>query len=265
VIVDENGTPPAVDTRTVAVDRVGAPLALSPSGGGAALAAAPGAAIVGNAVASLEAWFTSVRHPSFTIGWFYNRIAKAIIALDAAGEKLFVGDPARQLTPENWPDAPGRLYKVTDKASALLAIHEIVEQGEGTSLNDPTDERGELAHFFRFKEIVERRQMVKNAAGEWVFEGPRIPFDPAGVYPMVNDPDWTELPPNSPVQAAARLFDTSYGDLLRSLHRTFNGEPDALGAAVGLMFTLEVQAKELMRMPIEPGATENAGPDFQTG
>jgi hypothetical protein len=265
ITVESGGAPPTIDTRAVAVDNAGEALAVPPITDDAALATAPSAVIVGSAVASLEQWFTSVSHPAFTIGWFYNQIARAIIALDNQGVKLFVGDPNRQLTPAVWPDPPGRLYKVTDKASALLAIHEIVQQGEGTSLNEPTDSRGELAHYFRFKEIVEGRQMVRNAAGEWVFEGPRIPFDEDGVSPMVDNPDWTQLPPNSLVQAAARLFDTSYADLLRSLHRMANGQPEALREAIGLMYTLEVQARDLMRMPSSPGAATTAGPDFQIG
>jgi len=206
-----------------------------------------------------------VRHPKFTIGWFYNQIARAIIELSDAGTDLFVGDPSRQLTPEDWPDAPGRLYRIDGKESALLAIHEIVRQGEGTSLTDPLDERDELAHYFRFKEIVEGRQMVKNADGKWVFEGPPIRFDPDGVYPMVDDPDTAMLPAGSPVKASSRQFNATYADLLRSLHGTFNGDPSGLRAAIGLMYTAEVQATELMRTPIIAGSPTTAGPSFQVG
>lgn len=107
--------------------------------------------------------------------------------------------------------------------------------------------------------------MVKNAAGEWVFEGPPIRFDPDGVYPMIDDPDTATLPQNSPVKAASRQFNASYGDLLRALHQTVNGSPSTLREAVGLMYTTEVQAKELMRMPISTAAPTTAGPSFQAG
>jgi rubrerythrin len=239
---------PTIDTRDVTVDQAGL--------------LAAGAR---DAAGALERWFTSVQHPKFTIGWFYNQIARAIITLSDSGTDLFVGDPSRQLTPEDWPNAPSRLYRIDGKESALLAIHEIVRQGEGTSLTDPLDEREELAHYFRFKEIVEGRQMVKNADGKWVFEGPPIRFDPDGVYPMVDDPDTATLPADSQVKASSRQFNATYSDLLRSLHGTFNGNPAGLRAAIGLMYTTEVQATELMRTPISAGAPTTAGPAFQAG
>jgi hypothetical protein len=70
-----------------------------------------------------------VEHNPFTIGWFYNQIARAIVALDQPAGALFGGDPARQITPDLWPAMPGRLYRITDRTTALLALHEIVHQG----------------------------------------------------------------------------------------------------------------------------------------
>jgi len=98
-----------------------------------------------------------------------------------------------------------------------------------------------------------------------VFEGPPIRFDPDGVYPMVDDPDTSTLPAGSPVKASSRQFNATYADLLRSLHRTFNGDPSGLRAAIGLMYTAEVQATELMRTPIGAGSPITAGPSFQVG
>lgn len=218
----------------------------------------------GEAIEHLERAYTQVEHEPLTIGWFYQRIARAIVELERSGVDVFVGDPSRQLTPASWPGSPpGRLYKITDKASALLAIHEIVRQGEGTTLTDPSGGRHELAHYFRFREIVEGRQLAKDAEGAWTFKGPPILFDPDGVFPMVDDPDSTALPQQSPAWIAAALFDETYGDLLRSLDRAVNGAPDRLRDAIGLMFSLEVQAHRLMAMPLAPGSPDTAGPDFQ--
>jgi hypothetical protein len=136
--------------------------------------------------------------------------------------------------------------------------------GEGTPGTDPTDgPRHELAHYFRFKEIVEGRRMIEKTPGEWVFEGPEIPFDPTAVLPMADNPDTGALPAGSGLRSRAELFDRAYGDLLRSLHATFNGSPKDLGRAVGLMFSLEVQARELMTMPLAPDTPATAGPSFQ--
>jgi hypothetical protein len=80
---------------------------------------------------------------------------------------------------------------------------------------------------------------------------------------MVDDPDPALLPPGSPAAAAARLFDSSYGNLLRALQQVMNGAPERLNEAIGVMFSLEVQARELLRIPIAAGSPQTAGPSFQ--
>jgi Ferritin-like len=102
----------------------------------------------------LTASFEDVENDPYTIGWFYDQIARSIIRLDHHGS-LFTGDPDHQLTPAHWPGAPGRLYRITDKTSALLAIHQITREGEGTSHTDPIGDPHQLAHYYRFQEIVE--------------------------------------------------------------------------------------------------------------
>jgi hypothetical protein len=65
------------------------------------------------------------------------------------------------------------------------------------------------------------------------------------------------------VREASLLCDRVYGDLLTALDRVFDGHPEMLSSAVSLMFSLQVQAKRLLRMPTAPGATAVAGPSFQ--
>jgi hypothetical protein len=211
----------------------------------------------------LEARAAKVEHNPFTIGWFYNQIARAIIALDQPAGALFRGDPARQLTPDLWPAMPGRLYKVTDRATALLALHEIVHQGEGTSALDPTDDRHEVAHYFRFQEIIEGRELLKTDGGKWVFEGPEVRFDSRGVLPMVNDPDTSALVPGSVARARAEVFDATYARLLHSLEQVVNGQPSLLRSAIGVMFSLEVEGRNLLRTWMPDGSPFVAGPSFQ--
>jgi ferritin-like protein len=213
------------------------------------------------AAEQLALHFTLVEHEPLTIGWFYKEIGKGIVEL---GDAIFTGDPALQMTPEQYRGAPGNLYVIGDVTHALLALQEIERQGEGTPGTDPTDgPRHELAHYYRFKEIVEGRRMIETSPGKWEFKGPAIPFDPVSVLPMADDPDTGSLAPGSHVRSVSELCDRTYGNLLRSLHRTFNGAPGDLGAAVGIMFSLEVQARELMAMPLAAGALATAGPAFQ--
>lgn len=213
----------------------------------------------------MREWFERVDHHPLTIGHFYHEIARAIIAL---GPDIFVKDTGRQLTPKNWGGAPGKLYSVHDQHTALLAIHEIIVQGEGTSVSDPGDspytEGGQgLGHYFRFKEIVEGRRMIKTADGSWRFAGAHIPFDPRGVVPMVDDPEPFSLPRPSRVATASDLFNDAYRGLLRGLHETFNGNPAALDQAAALMYSVEVLGRKLVAMPIDPASPQTAGPSFQ--
>lgn len=211
---------------------------------------------------TLERWFTAAEYRPMTIGWLYNQIARAIVKLDKGG-KLFTGDPKRQVA---WPDAPQTLYQVTDKRSALLAIYQIVEQGEGTPHDLDGDKLGdpeELGHYYRFEEIVKGRQLIKKR-GKWVYEGPEIPFDPDGVHPVLDDADTFRLPANSPERRESARCDESYTNLLKGLHRVFNGHPEELDNTVGLMFQVQVQAKKLMTMPSSEGAKTVLGAAFQS-
>ncbi|MFF0696037.1 ferritin-like domain-containing protein [Streptomyces tendae] len=215
------------------------------------------------AVRTLEGWFEKAEYRPQTIGWFYNQIARAVIRLDRGG-KLFTGDPARQVS---WPGAPGVLFRVEDRRSALLAIHQIIEQGEGSphdingnGVADP----GEFGHYYRFQEIVEGRRLIRNAKGAWVFEGEPVPFDPEGVYPTADDPDTYELPSGSVARRDSEQCDESYTRALTSLNRVFNGHPEEMDDAVGLMYQMQVQAKKLLGIKVPDGGDTVVGPSFQS-
>lgn len=216
----------------------------------------------------LAAWFDRAEYPTMTIGWFYNQLARAVIRLDRQlaeqGGTLFTGDPARQVS---WPGAPGTLFRVTDRRTALLAIHEIIEQGEGSPHDLDADSppvSGELGHYYRFKEIVEGRRLVRDHEGHWVYAGERVPFEPDDVHQMVDDPDASLLPDGSRAKAQAEVVNATYTKMLTGLDRIFNGNPHELADVQGLMYSLEVEAGKLLELPsgLEPGTV--AGPGFQS-
>lgn len=91
---------------------------------------------------------------------------------------------------------------------------------------------GELAHYYRFEEIVEGRHLVEKG-GRWSYGGEEISFDPAGVAPMVDDPDTGSLPSGSKVRLRSETCDKVYGDLLRSLHAVFNASRRCSGRPSG--------------------------------
>lgn len=195
---------------------------------------------------------------TLTIGWFYQQIAAAFKNLSAQGN-LFTGNPTRQL--HTWP-VPGKLIPVADLRAALRAIHEIVDQGEGTARFKPESRDGELAHYYRFAEIVQGHKLVITDKG-FSFTGTAIHFDPDGVWPMIDNPDTQTLPAGSQARVLSAGFNQSYANLLRVLHAVVNGQPERLDAVTGMMFALSLQAQQLMQTPIAPDNPATAGPSFQ--
>jgi len=199
--------------------------------------------------------------PQITIGQFYEEIKKQILKLSST-QNIFTGDPARQLTTGF---TVLQTLKITDAKSAIEAINLIVEQGEGTKVS-PLDPEHELAHYYRYAEIFFGKKLIPNpnpkpGGPDYVYGGHAILFDPTGVWPVITNPS---LNPYTPGTKAANLNDTfnyTYTNLLRSLHLTFNGEPDRLGPAIGLMESLKEQAQVMMSFELVPGQT--AGPGFQ--
>ncbi|MFZ5635040.1 MAG: ferritin-like domain-containing protein [Pseudomonadota bacterium] len=197
-----------------------------------------------------------------TIGTFYRHLQAEIVALNRK-KNIFTGDPARQLrTGFVELQTPG----VVDERSALAAIDMIVDQGEGTRTS-PLDPEHALAHYYKFAEIYHGRALVPNpdlAASKktpWVFAGHPIAFDPAGVHPAIVDPSASTYAGRPRLQELNATFNRGYSDLLRKLHRVFNGEPDWLGPALLGMQALKQQAQVLMTQEIVPGQT--AGPTFE--
>jgi CDGSH-type Zn-finger protein len=208
-----------------------------------------------------------------TIGQFYRAIEDGLTALcGTLGEsEVFCGDPARQITPALLDyRGSGRIVPVYDLTSALAAIDEIEEQGEGLKHAEVWDgdrdmfhpERDEVAHYFRYQEIMKGCSYQR---GDTPASGPTgAPFevDWSAVYPMRENPRSEDYPEGSPVRARMDAFNLMYSDLLRGLHRAFNGKPARLFATVAEMLELKERARELMQVPSGDGRT-TAGPSFE--
>jgi hypothetical protein len=193
-----------------------------------------------------------------TIGWFYDQIVLALKQLSDSGQIKF-GNADRQV--KNWT-GPGKLYAIASFDDAKAAIEEIKDQGEGTSQNDPDDSDHELAHYYKFAEIVAGRRLER-VGTTFSYSGSKIPFDPEGVWPMIDDPNLALYPAGSRASILAQQFAQSYQSLLEALHRTFNGDPAYLDQAIGLMYSLDLQARQLMQTPSGVRAGATAGPSFQ--
>lgn len=192
-----------------------------------------------------------------TIGEFYAAVKQQITAL---GNGIFTGDAGLQVT--SW-FPPDQLFPVTDVDSACRAIDIIVEQGEGTSIS-PLDPEGELAHYYKFAEIYHGKRLVADSSVEqgYSYSGAPILLDESGVYPMMDNPKTTSFPADSRARFLSDQFNYSYSKLLNALHITFNGKPGYLDESIGLMYSLKLQAQELVATPV--GDTgENAGPTWE--
>lgn len=147
------------------------------------------------------------------------------------------------------------------------AIGVITRQGEGS--DGPVDTGvDDLAHYYRFAEMLERKKLVYDATSDrFAFETP-IDFEyerdvwpmaavPAGGYTddIVADPD---------VRRLVRGFNVTYSKLLDLLQAAWveRGGQASFWHAIETMFALEQFARPLIQTP-RPDGAGNYGPDFR--
>jgi Ferritin-like len=192
-----------------------------------------------------------------TVGHLYRGIADGLRGLvERFGERaVFVGSPRAQATPElfRWP----QLIAVTDLSSAIAAIEEIIEQGEGA--------RGDWrpAHYGRFLGIWEEYHAARERDPSFEPARPvlpaftRQPFDIPAAQPVITDPVTRHI---------GELAGLAYEMVLHVLLRFFTHTDETddqlavlVDAAVDLMAgVLRPLAVTLARMPVgeaHPGRT----------
>jgi hypothetical protein len=206
-----------------------------------------------------------------TIGQFYDAIEQGLHRLCAQlGERqVFSGDPSRQVTADHFGHTAGRVNRVDDLDTALAALQEIVEQGEGTARGEVWDgdqdifhpDRDAVAHYYRFQELKLGWRYRRGDTPQSGPTGEALSLDFGGVRPMRRNPRLADHPLNSPIRAAQQEFNHTYSTLLQSLDQAFNGWPKTLGPAIRTMYALKTQAQGLMEMPDGDGST--AGPTFE--
>ena len=208
-----------------------------------------------------------------TIGQFYRAIEEGLetVCRTLGVENVFTGDPARQIRPELMDyDGGGRIIAVTDLESALQAIDEIEEQGEGLKHAEVWDgdrpmfhpEREEVAHYFRYKALLHGRTYQRGDTPQSGPTGDAFAIDWDAVHNLRPNSHVADYPSGSAVRAKMLEFNLAYSNLLRMLHQAFNGQPQHMAVSVGTMYQLKNLASELMRMPAVDGATV-AAPSFE--
>ena len=83
---------------------------------------------------------------------------------------------------------------------------------------------------------------------------------------MIPNPVMNKYKPGSKAYLQAERFNKVYTKLLKSLHNVFNGQPDTLKDALGIMYSVDLHLKKLVHTPIaddgDPDVGPNAGPTF---
>jgi Ferritin-like len=199
-----------------------------------------------------------------TIAQFYEALIDAVktIGKDPA---VWKGKGAPQVTGEYYYGGGGAAFRVDGLAKAVEALELITYEGEGVpgSVTDGDQMLGEpeeLAHFFRFDELLKRRQYtLEDTPGAPT--GPPILIDYAAVRPMVPNPRTAGYPTANGLRAMSEACDVTYSRLLQQLDDAFGGKPARMIVAVQTMKQLGTQAVALMNVPFKGGYT--AGPAFE--
>jgi hypothetical protein len=203
-----------------------------------------------------------------TIGQFYDAIEDGFHFLcETLGEdKVFSGDPARQVAVGPFHHTGGTVQPVTGLESALAALEEIVEQGEGSARGEVWDgdhdifhpDRDEVAHYYRFEELKLGRRYRRGDTPQSGPTGEPVTVDLTGVSPMQPNPHRSD---NDQIRAAQEAFDNTYCTLLYLLEQAFTGEPALIRDATRAMFGLKAEALKLMELSEDDETT--AGPTFR--
>ena len=112
---------------------------------------------------------TNCTRPLFEIGDCIKTLGDGIFKPES--EELQVKWP--------WPlqkkSQVGQLHIVTNVSMAIYGINEIIEQGEGTDPLHPDDlVAGQLAHYYRFQEIVCGKKLVNVSKDKYAYSGDNI-------------------------------------------------------------------------------------------
>lgn len=198
----------------------------------------------------------------YSIGEFYDAIIDGFQFLNKKyPNELFIGNPDKQITSEYYYSGGGNIIPVYDLDSAMNAISEIIDQGEGAK-NSIEDKEKEIAHYYRFEQLK---------IGRYYYQGDK-PGTPSGeplfvdwsaVYPLKTNIIQTDYPAGSEIANASKQFNDFYAEFLTELTKAFNGEPKLLVPAVGKMFHIKELIHTLVRNPIPGNEKYHGAPTFE--
>lgn len=202
-----------------------------------------------------------------SIGAFYDRIS-AVVPRFA---HLLTGQ--RQVTfPLSRKHNIGNdLIAMQSLTDVLCSIRIIKAQGEGSTAspqNPFPGQKGELAHYYRFREIAKGRKLIEKD-GTWSFEGEKVAMPATFPAAPVPEGGWAKDERNKPDESTAKLlrdFNVRYSGMLRCLEAAWaEGTADRaaeLRTAIKHMGDMRTVARKIMavHLPSDPGKVY--GPEF---
>jgi hypothetical protein len=196
-----------------------------------------------------------------TIGEYYARLDAALAALPASAWTA----GRNQISDAQF--FQGQLFAVDSYVDAHRAISEIVSEGEGTPVSpgnpgSPLDFEDELAHYYRFWEIVQDQVLEKDPNPVGYAWGDALGVDWQATYPAIPDPETHDFSSDPPAaQQAQADCNAAFSAMVDALSGAFAGNPAGLGLAVRAMFDLRMAAIEALTTPLADGSSV-AGPAF---
>ncbi|CAH1241295.1 Hypp6340 [Branchiostoma lanceolatum] len=210
----------------------------------------------------------------------------SVLTIKTLGGIFKKGDPKKQMSREHWlSDGGNTPFKVNDFRSAMKAIATIVQEGEGSDPCNPLEESGQPSHYFKFAEVLYGKRLVRmndpqvllgkcsdrffpcdddmkcDKGPGFVFAGRPVPFFQDDVWPIISNPRSEKYRPGSRARKYSDRFNKIFTDILKCLHTAFNGDPAKVKECTGMMKSLTVWAKKLVRTPLDPEGHPNDGPN----
>ncbi len=149
-------------------------------------------------------------------------------------------------------------------ADVEAAIDLIKDQGEGTSLSIKDAETGELAHYYRFKEVAVGRKLIQAADKRWVHQGQAVHMPEC--WPVAEIPPGGYQQDDVPAKTWEKMsqFDIAYTRMLKQLDVAWSkGSHSVLNQALASMMSdLPRLAIDIMQVAIEDQPF-NYGPCFR--
>ena len=220
-----------------------------------------------------------------TIGQFYDGLMDAMRQLEAnarsENKTIFTGDSSLQIPPEQfYYGGAGNVISVVDLNTAIAALKEVVDQGEGhdhsmyesgyasghetghQSGGADFSDRETLAHYYRFNEIATGRYYAKGDTSDHPPTGALLPVDWSSVWHVTPNPKMARFKHRPDVYQLMHDFNRVYRRLLIQLEAAFSGQPEKMIESVPIMYQLKDLAVGLMKIPAGSDDT-TVGPSWE--